>query len=204
MRNRSRPNDNQRRLYELAENQGGYFTARQAATLGYGASKRNYHVGAGNWIRETRGIFRLALFPIPDRPDLILWWLWSCDRSGNPQGVYGHRTALALHDLTDLMPARIDMIVPKGFRRSTPIPRALNLHYADLRQEDTEQANYVIVTTALRTLLDLWQSGGITQEMLRSAFQEAKDQGRITKRQIQAAMKDPEWEEAVASLSRKG
>ncbi len=86
MRNRSRPNDDQRRLYELAENQGGYFTARQAATLGYGASERNYHVGAGNWIRETRGIFRLALFPIPDRPDLILSWLWSCDRSGNPQG----------------------------------------------------------------------------------------------------------------------
>jgi predicted transcriptional regulator of viral defense system len=204
MPHRSKPKDNQRRLYELAENQGGYFTARQAATLGYGASKRNYHVGAGNWHREARGIFRLALFPTPERPDLILWWLWSCDRSGHPLGVYGHRTALALHELTDLMPARIDMIVPKRFRRGAPIPRALNLHFADLRQEETEEIDYVPVTTALRTLLDLWRFGGIPQEVLRSAFEEAKDQGRITKRQIHAAMKDPDWEEAVASLTRKG
>lgn len=204
MRNRSRPNDNQRRVYELAENQGGYFTARQAATLGYGASKRNYHVGAGNWIREARGIFRLALFPTPDRPDLILWWLWSCDRSGHPLGVYSHSTALTLHDLTDLMPARIDMIVPKRFRRGAPIPRVLNLHYADLRQEEIEKIDYVPVTTAFRTLLDLWRFGGITQEILRSAFEEAKDQGKITKRQIKTAMKDPEWEEAVTDLTGKG
>ncbi len=102
------------------------------------------------------------------------------------------------------MPARIDMIVPKMFCRGAPIPRALNLHYADLRQEETEQISYVSVTTALRTLLDLWRSGGTPQEMLLSAFQEAKDQGRITNRQIHVAMKDPEWEEAVASLSRKG
>jgi serine/threonine-protein kinase HipA len=27
-------------------------------------------VKSGNWIREHRGIYRLALFPIPDRPDL--------------------------------------------------------------------------------------------------------------------------------------
>ena len=38
----------QRGLYELAEGQGGYFTAKQAASFGYTASKRNYHVGAGN------------------------------------------------------------------------------------------------------------------------------------------------------------
>jgi len=200
MRKRSKLNDNQRRQYEMAESQGGYFTAQQATKLGYGASKRTYHVGAGNWIREARGIFRLALFPEPERPDLILWWLWSHDRSGHPLGVFSHRTALTLHDLTDLMPARIDMIVPKKFRRGTPIPRVLELHYADLHQEETERIGYVPVTTALRTLLDLWQSGGISKEVLRSAFEQAKDQGKIVRRQIQAAVRDPEWEEAVAWL----
>jgi len=57
--------DGQRDLYQIAEGQGGYFTAKQAASLGYTASKRNYHVGAGNWVREHRGIHRLALFPAP-------------------------------------------------------------------------------------------------------------------------------------------
>lgn len=204
MRDRSKANNHHRRLYELAETQGGYFTANQAGKLGYSASKRNYHVGAGNWIREARGIFRLVFFPKPERPDLILWWLWSRDRSGHPLGVYSHRTALTLHDLTDLMPARIDMTVPKTFRRGAPIPRVLNLHYADLRPEETERIEHIPVTTALRTIFDLWQSGEVPQETLRSAFEHATDQGKITRRQIQAASKYAGWEQMAASLMGRG
>jgi hypothetical protein len=70
-------NERQKELYQIAEAQGGYFTAKQAAFLGYASNKRAYHVQAGNWLREHRGIYRLALFPEPDRSDLILWWLWS-------------------------------------------------------------------------------------------------------------------------------
>jgi predicted transcriptional regulator of viral defense system len=204
MRNRPRPNQNQRRLYELAESQGGYFTAGQAGKLGYSASKRNYHVGAGNWVREARGIFRLALFPRPERPDLILWWLWSRDRSGQPLGVYSHRTALSLHDLTDVMPARIDMIVPRSFRRGAPIPRVLNLHYADLSPAEIDNIEHIPVTTPLRTIVDLWKSGEMLRETLRSAFESATDQGKITTRQIQAAKKYSDWEEIVTALMARG
>ena len=55
--------------------QGGFFTATQARELGFTNSKQHYHARAGNWIRESRGIYRLALYPEPERPDLILWWL---------------------------------------------------------------------------------------------------------------------------------
>jgi hypothetical protein len=85
---------------------GGYFTAKQAASLGYAGNKRAYHVQAGNWLREHRGIYRLALFPEPDRSDLILWWLWSRNRSDQPSGIYSHQTALSLHELTDVNPSR--------------------------------------------------------------------------------------------------
>src|SRR5687767_13127076 len=142
--------DGQRELYEIAQAQGGYFTAKQAARLGYTASKRNYHVGAGNWVREHRGIYRLALFPVPSRPDLILWWLWSRARSDAPQGIFSHRTALALHELTDANPARLDLTVPPAFRKGTAIPRVLRLHYADVDTSETEFIENVPVTTALR------------------------------------------------------
>jgi hypothetical protein len=75
--------------------------SKQAASLGYRSNKRAYHVQAGNWLREHRGIYRLALFPEPARPDLILWWLWSRDRSDRPVGVFSHHTALSLHELSD-------------------------------------------------------------------------------------------------------
>jgi len=43
-----------------AASQGGYFTSKQSAAIGYTAPKQNYHVQVGNWVRERRGIFRLS------------------------------------------------------------------------------------------------------------------------------------------------
>ncbi len=195
------PSENHKRLYELAEVQGGYFTSKQAESLGYRANKRNYHVGAGNWIRESRGIYRLALFPRPERPDLVIWWLWSRNRSGNPQGVYSHQTALSLHELTDLMPARIEMTVPKTFRRGVPIPRALRLHYGDLRHDEIENIHGVPVTSPLRAILDLWQSEEVPREVLRESLKEAIRLGKITRKQIQAATKNPHWQRAIEQIT---
>jgi|GEM_PF-5608877 len=36
----------------------------------------------GNWIREHRGIYRLRQFPLTEGGYLVLWSLWSRDRSG--------------------------------------------------------------------------------------------------------------------------
>ena len=196
------PSERQRRLYQLAERQGGYFTTKQAAALGYTSNKRVYHVRAGNWIREHRGIYRLALFPAPERSDLILWWLWSRDRSDEPKGVFSHRTALTLHELTDLMPAKIDLTVPKGFRRGTPIPKVLRLHYAAVPSSDREVMDGVPVTKALRTVLDLWGEGDTPKPLLAAAFQEGVRRGIITRSEVRRAAADPDWEQTIRALEK--
>jgi predicted transcriptional regulator of viral defense system len=178
-------------LFQLAQEQGGYFTAKQAAGLGYVASKRNYHVGAGNWIREHRGIFRLSLYPPPDRPDLILWWLWSRGRSDSPVGVFSHQTALTLHELTDVNPAKLDLTVPPGFRKGTAIPSILRLHFAEVGTDERENISGVPVTNALRTIIDIWREGTLPKPILRQAFTEALRQGKLTKRQAAQAKKNP-------------
>ena len=61
------------RLYELAAQQGGFFTTGQAKASGYADNTHPHHVRAGNWIRERRGIYRLARFPLAARSDLMLW-----------------------------------------------------------------------------------------------------------------------------------
>ena len=70
----------QRRLFEIAEGQQGFFTAKQAKAAGFAENTHPYHVQVGNWIREHRGIYRLALFPPPQHPDLAKWALWSKNR----------------------------------------------------------------------------------------------------------------------------
>jgi predicted transcriptional regulator of viral defense system len=90
-----------KRLYEIAEVQNVFFTAKQAKAAGFAENTHPYHVHAGNWVREHRGIYRLASFPRGERPDLVLWSLWSRNRGEAAQGVYSHQTALSLHDLSD-------------------------------------------------------------------------------------------------------
>jgi predicted transcriptional regulator of viral defense system len=182
--------EHQEELYQIAESQAGYFTAKQAAALGYASNKRIYHVRAHNWIREHRGIYRLALFPEPERPDLILWWLWSRDRSDRPTGVFSHLTALSLHDLTDTNPAKLDLTVPKRFRRGVPIPKVLRLHRDEVAPEETELIHGVPVTNAMRTILDVWTEGSLPKAILREAFREAMRRGSITKRQVASCKKD--------------
>ena len=107
-----------RRLYEVARSQQGFFTTKQAIRAGFSEKVHTYHVKAGNWIREHRGIYRLAEFPTPERPDLMLWYLWSQNRQEVSQGPYSHETALSLHELSDVMPSKLHMTVPKTFRRN--------------------------------------------------------------------------------------
>jgi predicted transcriptional regulator of viral defense system len=178
-----------KRLYEIAEMQQGFFTTKQAKAVGFAENTHPYHVQAGNWIREHRGIYRLSSFPQGERPDLMLWSLWSRNRREVAQGVYSRQTALSLHDLSDVMPAKLHMTVPKSFRRNSEIPRVLVLHFADLPQSDLGAVHGVQVTKPMRTILDLLEDGDVPLEILRQALREGLRRGLIRRNEIAEARK---------------
>lgn len=180
------------RLYEFASAQGGYFTAKQARQAGYARSTHSYNVEAKNWVREHRGIYRLANYPFPDRPDLIEWALWSSDRKGQPQGVYSHQTALSIYDLSDVNPAKIHMTVPMRFRRSGPAPKVLVLHRAPLQKEEIETMHGFRVTRPLRALADLLEERSVSLDHMEQAVKEAFRRGLIWDGQIKGAARIPQ------------
>ena len=173
-----------KRLYEIAEAQQGFFTTKQAKAAGFAENTHPYHVQAGNWIREHRGIYRLASFPRGERPDLMLWSLWSRNRAEAAQGVYSYQTALSLHDLSDVMPAKLHMTVPKDFRRNSEIPRVLALYFADVPQSDIGVVHGVRVTKPMRTILDLIESAEVPLATLRQALREGLRRGLIRRSEI--------------------
>src|SRR6266404_1749831 len=173
-----------RRLFEFAEQQQGFFTTKQAKAAGFAENTHPYHVQAGNWIREHRGIYRLVLFPAADRPDLVLWALWSRNRNEEVEGVYSHQTAIRLYDLSDLNPAKLHMTVPADFRRNSDIPGILVLHYADLPESDVQTAQGFKLTRPLRAILDLIEAGTVERNFIRQALRQAVDRGLITRQQI--------------------
>ena len=174
------------RLYELAESQQGYFTSSQAVACGYPTSSHVYHRKQGAWLREGRGIYRLARFPTLDDRQYVRWALWSRNRQGVPQGVISHQTALALYDLSDLMPGRIHMTVPPGFRRNSALPEVLILHRGKLTDGDVEVRQGYRVTRPLRAVTDLLDAPAVSLGHLRQALREGLERGLIARAEMEA------------------
>ncbi len=178
--------DAERQLFEFAEAQQGFFTAKQAKTAGFAENTHPYHVQVGNWIRQHRGIYRLALFPVAEHPDLVKWALWSRNRKEVTEGAYSHQTALSLYELSDLNPAKLQMTVPTHFRRNSEIPGILVLHYADVPDEEVQTAQGFQYTRPLRTILDLIEADTVERAFLRQALRQALHRGLITRQQIKS------------------
>jgi hypothetical protein len=142
-------------LVEIAELQGGCFTAKQAVSVGYADSVHNYHVNNGDWVKEVRGVYRLAELPKPDWPELAIWSLWSRGREDIPQGVYCMETALAIHGLAAKEDGIMHMAVPTSFRRNAEIPQQLRLYKDDIPAGDVEKRPGFLVTTLEKTVRDI-------------------------------------------------
>ena len=194
--------DASRRLFETAEQQQGFFTTKQAKAAGFAENTHPYHVQVANWIRQHRGIYRLALFPSADRPDLVLWSLWSRNRSEEVQGVYSHQTALSLYDLSDLNPAKLHMTVPSGFRRNSAVPKILTLHYADLTDVDVQIAQGFRFTRPLRTILDVITEAAVEPNFIRQSLKQAIERGLVTRQQVRTTQMDEPARKIVEAVLR--
>lgn len=171
-------------LYITAESQQGLFTAKQAEKAGFVPNNHAYHVNTGSWIREERGVYRLALFPISREQQLVTYALWSHNRKGEPQGVYSHETALSIYELSDVMPSKLHMSVPRRFRRSSDTPEILILHHNDLSKKDIKQSRGFLITTPIKTIQDIIETQTTSFEIIEQAILEALKRGLVLRSEI--------------------
>ncbi len=178
------------RLFEVADRQQGYFTSQQAEECGFYRSHFRRFIVSGEWVKEIRGVYRLVRYPVHDRSELVLWTLWSRNKQGEPQGVWSHQTALDIYELSDLMPAKMHMTVPTGFRRGSAIPAVLCLHYADLESSAVEKRRGYWVTSALQTLMDLANEGRVSPDLIAQGLVQALERGLVSRRDLNELDKD--------------
>jgi predicted transcriptional regulator of viral defense system len=172
--------DARRRLFEFAAAQGGYFTAAQAREAGYPKQLQHYHARRGNWIREDRGIYRIWEWPGSSYDDLIRWTLWS-----RGTAVVSHQSAMAVHDISDLMPRKIYMTVPPGFRKRPPA--GIVVYRGRLLPHEVELREGFRVTAPLRTLMDAARAA-VDPEQLARGIYDAIRKGLLGDRHIEGAI----------------
>ncbi|HUS79805.1 MAG TPA: type IV toxin-antitoxin system AbiEi family antitoxin domain-containing protein [Armatimonadota bacterium] len=169
---KSRDPDRADRLNAVAEQQGGYFSATQACAAGYQSSQLAYHVCAGRYRRVRWGVYRLAQFPTTPYEDLFAAWL-----EVGPHSIVSHDSALVVYDLSDVLPAAVHLIVPRGAsRRRRP---GLRLHTNLLKPEDVTNVMGLPITTVARTITDV-AIGGLSEEMVSQAAREAVRRGLVS------------------------
>jgi predicted transcriptional regulator of viral defense system len=167
------------RLYEIAAAQEGLFTTRQAAEAGYSPQLLVHHVASERAVRVRRGIYRLVHFPAGEHEELVSAWLWS-----ERVGVFSHQTALALHRLSDAMPARLHLTLPRAWhRRRFRLPEGVVLHHADIPKQDRTWFGPVPVTSVKRTLNDCAREG-LSPELLRQAANQALGRGLVVRSEL--------------------
>jgi predicted transcriptional regulator of viral defense system len=169
-------------LYTTAAAQGGHFTTAQAQAAGYYPQLLTKYLNNGRIVRIRRGVYRLVHFPPGDHEDLVVFWLWS-----NRTGVFSHETALALHQLSDALPAKAHLTLPSSWKsRRLKVPTGLVLHFSDIEDVDRAWAGAVQVTTPARTLNDCAMSG-VSPELVQQAIEEGVDRGLFTESMVEPA-----------------
>lgn len=157
-------------LIAVSEGQDGYFTTEQARDAGLSLHALAGLEQAGHLEREQYGVYRLARWPSSKWPGLWRTFLWATRI--NARAAFSHRTALELHDVSDLNPAKIDVTVPLEARVRSKKPPAVVTYRRNLAEEDVEDREGFRVTTLYRTLLDL-----ATDNLARGAVAEVLDRG---------------------------
>ena len=180
---------NRDRLFEIAMRQEGYFTASQAKDSGYKTNNHSRLVASGQWVRLSRGVFRLAGFSPSPHEDLVLVSFWSRSMGGSePRCIFSHETALALRNLGDFNPANINIVMPDNIaiRAMSRPPGNVRIIQETVPEDHWEVRGPINVACALWAVLQILARGDGDPELLISALLEGIEKGIVTLESIDA------------------
>ncbi len=177
MKNAAKKTPDHGALYDLAEQQAGYFTARQAARAGFSWERLTDYSKNGRFQRVAHGIYRLAEFPSSRFEDLFVAWL-KC----GPKSAISHESALALYDLSDVLPGEVHVTVPRTASRRR---KGIRLHTNRLRPAEVVNREGLPVTSVPRTIADLARAG-LSEDHVARAIQDALERGLATMQALRA------------------
>jgi hypothetical protein len=162
------------RILDLASTQSGYFTLTQAIEAGFTSAEQLQIQERVELAAE--GVYRFVHYPPSDHEDLVVTWLQT-----EKLGVFSHDTALALHELSDILPARQHITVPPGWKPVEGMRLSANtvVHYGTVSEAEMSWMGPVPFTKPLRTLFDCIEKG-LTPDLVIQGIEDARRRGMIS------------------------
>lgn len=169
--------EQERALYRIAEDQGGYFSLSQVYDVGIRRSQIYRAVKQGTIERVLPGVYRLIMFPANQFEEIYAAFV-----SMGEQAVVGYETALYLYGLSDIIPSDIHLIMPRSSSRRR---KHVKMHTNKLDQQEITYFEGFRITTVARTIIDVLASHA-DLDQVRMAITQAISQGLTTREKLVA------------------
>jgi predicted transcriptional regulator of viral defense system len=168
-----------RGLEAKAYQQHGYFRARQAREHGISSQLLSHYTRQGRFDRVRRGLYRLRGFPGSEHEEMREKWM----AVGTEKAVLSHQSALALLDLSDVIPDAIHLLVPRRHRGLRRPPGTVIHTHPDEDEVSTVWREGLPLTAPARTLVDIAED--LQPEQAEMAVRQALGRGLVTARELE-------------------
>jgi predicted transcriptional regulator of viral defense system len=164
-------------VFELGANNYGFVTQDQARELGIPAQRLVVLQSRGLLDRRRHGLYRVTALPVTALDGYMEATLWPVSL----HGVLSNETALELHGLSDVNPAKIHVTVPRRYRTRRSVPPQYVLHHYDLDSVDITSHEGIPIVTAARAIRDAHASH-LGPALIRQAIDDGERLGKLTER----------------------
>ncbi|SRR5579875_179140 len=162
-----------------AYQRSGYFTSDEARAHGVSRQLLNHHVKQGRFEQIRRGLYRIRGFPSSQHDDVREKWL----AVGAEKAVVSHESALALLELSDNVPDKVHLLVPRRHRGLRRPPGVVIHTHPDDERIPIVWRDGMPLTAPARTLVDVAEE--LQPEQVAMAVRQALTLGLLTRRQFE-------------------
>lgn len=162
-------------LYQIAEDQAGYFSLYQAKQIGLQRSQVYRDIERGKFIRAGYGVYRFVQFPASNFEEIHRAVL-----SAGKNAVVGFQSALYVYELSDIIPDEIHLILPPTASRRR---EGIRVHTTRLEPADITSFEGLPITTVAKSIVDS-AFANVSDEEVRLAILQSLHRGMTTRKKL--------------------
>ena len=162
-------------LYQIAEDQAGYFSLVQAREIGLRRNQIYRDLKRGKFEKANQGVYRFVQFPASRFEEIHVAVL-----SAGQHALVGFQSALYVYDLSDIIPDEIHLILPITSSRRRP---GIRVHTIQLTPGDISRLEGLPITSVDKTIIDC-AFAHVEDEQIRIAVFQSLRRGMTTRQKL--------------------